>query len=178
MCVHGSQAVYCTTELCLSVDKLKKKKQQQGRNNVSVLRSMSMYILSTAKTENTYTHSSVFRWCSSKFQKEIENKAKIPINLLLGPKLSRKMFQEKKNIKIEKLKHIDLFSNKKKFLNNFYLIGKLRHQRHVQFHTNKRTPTHSHQYPPKHKHTLKPTHHGQVATVEIFKIYIQVHLFS
>ena len=29
MCVHGSQAVYCTTELCLSVDKLK----EEGKNN-------------------------------------------------------------------------------------------------------------------------------------------------
>ena len=28
MCVHGSQAVYCTTELCLSVDKLKKEKKR------------------------------------------------------------------------------------------------------------------------------------------------------
>ena len=35
--------VYCTTELCLSVDKLKKKKQQQqGRNDVRVQKSMSM----------------------------------------------------------------------------------------------------------------------------------------
>ena len=36
--------LYCTADLCLSVDKLKKekKKQQQGRNNVSVQRSVSM----------------------------------------------------------------------------------------------------------------------------------------
>ena len=41
MCVHGSQAVYCTTELCLSVDKLKEEKKK-GRNDVSVQRSMSI----------------------------------------------------------------------------------------------------------------------------------------
>ena len=41
MCVHGNQAVYCSTELCLSVDKLKKQKQQQGKNDVSVQRSMT-----------------------------------------------------------------------------------------------------------------------------------------
>ena len=35
-----NQTVYCTTELCLSVDKLKKRKK--GRNDVSVQRSMSM----------------------------------------------------------------------------------------------------------------------------------------
>ena len=34
--------MYCTTELCLSVDKLKKNKKQ-GRNDVGVLRSVSMY---------------------------------------------------------------------------------------------------------------------------------------
>ena len=38
--MHGSQAVYCTTELCMSVDKLKEEgiKQQQGKNDVSVQR--------------------------------------------------------------------------------------------------------------------------------------------
>ena len=33
MCVHGSQAVYCTTELCLSVDKLIEEQKKQGRND-------------------------------------------------------------------------------------------------------------------------------------------------
>ena len=43
MCVHGSQAVYCTTDLCLSVDKLKKEKNNnREKNDVSVQRSMSM----------------------------------------------------------------------------------------------------------------------------------------
>ena len=49
--------MYCTTELCLSVDNLKEegKKNIEGtmlvyRGNVYVV-----YILSTVKTENTYT---------------------------------------------------------------------------------------------------------------------------
>ena len=43
MCVHGESTVYCTTDLCLSVDKLEEgKKQQHGRNDVSVQRSMSI----------------------------------------------------------------------------------------------------------------------------------------
>ena len=47
-CACTSQDEYCTTELCLSVDKLRKKKnkrqrrQQQGRDCVSVQMSMSM----------------------------------------------------------------------------------------------------------------------------------------
>ena len=51
-----NQAVYCTIELCLSVDKLKKKKQQ-GRNDVGVQRSNVhvVYILSIVQTEITYT---------------------------------------------------------------------------------------------------------------------------
>ena len=55
MCVRGSRAVYCTTELSLSVDKLKKKKL--GRNDVGVQRSMSMTctFCQSVKTENTYT---------------------------------------------------------------------------------------------------------------------------
>ena len=36
MCVHGSQAVYCTTELCLSVDKLKEEKTGKERCKCAV----------------------------------------------------------------------------------------------------------------------------------------------
>ena len=54
-CACTSQDEYCTTELYLSVDKLKKKneqqgRQRQGRDGVSV-----MYNLSHVKTERTYT---------------------------------------------------------------------------------------------------------------------------
>ena len=38
MCVHGSHAVYCTTELCLSVDKLKKKKSNNWEGTMLVYR--------------------------------------------------------------------------------------------------------------------------------------------
>ena len=45
-CACTSQDEYCSTELCLSVDKLRKKKKQgrqrQGRNGVSVQMSMSV----------------------------------------------------------------------------------------------------------------------------------------
>ena len=47
VCAYRGQTVYCTTELCLSVDKLKKKnkqqgRQRQGRDGVSVQMSISM----------------------------------------------------------------------------------------------------------------------------------------
>ena len=36
MCVHGSQAVCCTTELCLSVGKLKEEKTNNKEETVLV----------------------------------------------------------------------------------------------------------------------------------------------
>ena len=58
MCVHGSQAVYSTTELCLSVDKLKEdgKTNNNWEGTMLVYRGdvYVVYILSTVKTENTY----------------------------------------------------------------------------------------------------------------------------
>ena len=41
--MRGESTVYCTTDLCLSVDKLKKEKKQQGRNNVGVKMSVSTW---------------------------------------------------------------------------------------------------------------------------------------
>ena len=38
MCVHGSQAVYCTTELCLSVDKLIEEKNRHKERTMLVYR--------------------------------------------------------------------------------------------------------------------------------------------
>ena len=56
MCVHESQAVYCTTELCLSVEKLKEeKKTGKERCLCAEVNVYVVYILSTVKTENTYT---------------------------------------------------------------------------------------------------------------------------
>ena len=46
--MHGSQAVYCTTELCLSVDKLEKKNNNREGT-------MLVYRGQLLKTENTYT---------------------------------------------------------------------------------------------------------------------------
>ena len=51
--------MYCTTDLCLSVNKLRKEKERE--NNVSIHRSVStlcklfQLTLSTVETENTYT---------------------------------------------------------------------------------------------------------------------------
>ena len=53
MCVHGSQAVSCTTELCLSVDKLKEK--TQGRNDVPVQKQCCSEHSVNCQTESTYT---------------------------------------------------------------------------------------------------------------------------
>ena len=50
MCVHGSQAVYCIPELCLSVDEAEEEKKKKNREGT-----MLVYILSTVKTENTCT---------------------------------------------------------------------------------------------------------------------------
>ena len=56
MCVHGSQAACCTTELCLPVDKLKEEgKNREGTMSVHRGNVYVVYILSTVKTENTYT---------------------------------------------------------------------------------------------------------------------------
>ena len=43
MCVHEIQAVYCTTELCLSVDNFEEETKQQGRNDIGAQRSTSMW---------------------------------------------------------------------------------------------------------------------------------------
>ena len=42
MCVHGVQAVYCTTELCLSVDKLKEEGKTEGKERSQCTEAMSM----------------------------------------------------------------------------------------------------------------------------------------
>ena len=58
MCVHGSQAVYCTTELCLSVDKLKEEEKTTTGKERCPCTEVNVYVvcnLSTVKTENTYT---------------------------------------------------------------------------------------------------------------------------
>ena len=56
MCVHGSQAVCCTTELCLSVDKLKEETTTgKERCQCPEVNVKAVYILSTVQTENTYT---------------------------------------------------------------------------------------------------------------------------
>ena len=49
MCVHGSQAVYCTTELCLSVDKLKEEKKHREGTMLVYIGNVVVYILSTVK---------------------------------------------------------------------------------------------------------------------------------
>ena len=51
MCVHGSQTVCCcTTELCLSVDKLKEEKNKHKEGTMLVCRgNVVVYILSTVK---------------------------------------------------------------------------------------------------------------------------------
>ena len=72
MCVHGSQAVYRTTELCLSVDKLKKKRKKktgEERCQFTDVNVYVVYILSTVETENTYTtrgHRDAFSGASKK----------------------------------------------------------------------------------------------------------------
>ena len=55
MCVHGSQAVHCTTELYLSADRLKRRKKHKERTMLVYRGNVVVYILSTVKTENTYT---------------------------------------------------------------------------------------------------------------------------
>ena len=57
MCAHGSQAVFCTTELCLSVDKLQgeEKTTEKELRQCTEVNVYVVYILSTVKTENTYT---------------------------------------------------------------------------------------------------------------------------
>ena len=58
MCVHGSQALYCTTELCLSVDKLKEEKNKK-EGTMLVYRDPCLRSVHSVncKTENTYTPS-------------------------------------------------------------------------------------------------------------------------
>ena len=55
MRVRGESAVYCTTDLCLSVDKLKKEKKETGweRCLCTEVNVYVLYILSTVKTDNT-----------------------------------------------------------------------------------------------------------------------------
>ena len=57
MCVHGSQSVYCTTELCLSVDKLNEEKTttRKERCKGTEVNVCVVYFLSTVQSENTYT---------------------------------------------------------------------------------------------------------------------------
>ena len=56
MCVHGSQAVHCATELCLPVDKLKEeKKTGKERCWCIEVNDNVVYILAVVKTENTHT---------------------------------------------------------------------------------------------------------------------------
>ena len=49
--MHGSQAVYCTTELCLSVDKLKKekKKHREGMLLAYTLSIVKLRVLTVSK---------------------------------------------------------------------------------------------------------------------------------
>ena len=56
MCVHGRRPVYCTTELCLSVDKLKKEKTTgKERYYCTEVNVYVVYIMSTVEAENTHT---------------------------------------------------------------------------------------------------------------------------